>query len=112
VNEVKIMNKVSLGNKLMKKALAVLVAASMMLPGTVYAKINATKIYESGQEIGPGTYYNNLNYITPNGNFMVNMLECDLDAKYLKVEVADGGSKIVKSRYPIRLSRARTAAGE
>lgn len=89
------MKKISLGNTFIKKALAVLVAASMMLPGTVYAKINATKIYENGQEIGPGTYYNNLNYITPNGNFMVNMLECNLDAKYLKVEVGDGGSTIV-----------------
>ena len=88
------MKNMNLRNKLSTKVLALLLIASMTFPGAVYAK-GTTKIYENGQEIGPGTYYRNLNYITPNGNFMVNMMECRLDAEYLKVEVGDAGSSIV-----------------
>ncbi|HWR61829.1 MAG TPA: phosphodiester glycosidase family protein [Clostridia bacterium] len=88
------MEKLNFRNRFLKRAIALAVAVSLAFPGVVYAK-GTTKVYEAGQEIGPGTYYRNLNYITPNGKFMVNMMECNLDEEYLRVEVADGGSAIV-----------------
>lgn len=88
------MKNVRLRNRLLTKALAFVTIASMILPGTVYSQ-GATRLIESGQHIGPGTYYRNMNYITPNGNFMVNMVECRFDAEFLKVEAADGGPVIV-----------------
>lgn len=94
MNEVAIMKKVNLKNKFFTKILALLIIASMTFPGAVYAQ-GAAKLIENGQHIGPGTYYRNMNYITPNGKFMVNMVETRFDAEYLKVKVADGGESIV-----------------
>jgi len=94
VNEVIIMRKIEFKNKFFAKVLSLLIIASLIFPGTVYSQ-GSVKLIESGQNIGPGTYYRNMNYITPNGNFMVNMVECRIDAEYLKVEAADGGSSIV-----------------
>lgn len=88
------MKKMNFKGYFLKRAVALAVAAVMAFPGIVYAKGN-TRIFENGQEIGPGTYYRNVNYITPNGKFMVNMMECNLDAEFVKVEVGDGGSTIV-----------------
>ncbi len=88
------MEKLNFRNGLFKRTIALAVAATLAFPGVVNAK-GTTKVYENGQEIGPGTYYRNLNYITPNGKFMVNMMESNMDSEYLKVEVADGGSTIV-----------------
>jgi len=94
MNEVVIMRKINLKNRFFKNVLTLLIIASMIFPGTVYAG-EASKLIESGQHIGPGTYYRSMNYLTPDGNFMVNMVECRFDAEYLKVEAADGGSSIV-----------------
>lgn len=94
VNEVIIMRKMDLKNKLFTKVLTFLTIASMVFPGAVYSQ-GAVKLIENGQHIGPGTYYRNMNYLTPNGNFMVNMVECRFDAEFLKIEAADGGSTIV-----------------
>lgn len=88
------MRKIDLRNKFFAKVLSILIIASIIFPGTVYSQ-EAVKLIENGQHIGPGTYFRNMNYITPNGNFMVNMIEGRLDAEYLKVEAADGGSSIV-----------------
>ncbi len=88
------MKRIILKHKFFTKVLTLLIIASMILPGAVYAG-SAVKLIESGQHIGPGTYYRNMNYITPNGVFMVNMVETRFDAEYLKVEVADGGDTIV-----------------
>lgn len=88
------MRRVNLKNSFFAKALALLIIVSMTFPGAVYAE-GAVKLIENGQHIGPGTYYRNMNYITPNGNFMVNMVETRFDAEYLKVETADGGYSIV-----------------
>ncbi|MDD4504647.1 MAG: phosphodiester glycosidase family protein, partial [Clostridiaceae bacterium] len=88
------MRKINLKNKFFAKVLSLLIIASIIFPGTVYSQ-EAVRLIENGQNIGPGTYYRNMNYITPNGNFMVNMVEGRLDAEYLKVEAADGGSSIV-----------------
>ena len=88
------MKKMDLKNKFFAKMLSLLIIASIIFPGNVYSQ-GAVKLIENGQEIGPGTYYRNMNYITPNGNFMVNMVEGRIDAEYLKVEAADGGSSIV-----------------
>lgn len=94
VNEVAIMRKINLKNKFFTSVITLLIIASMIFPGTVYAE-GAVKLIENGQHIGPGTYYRNMNYLTPDGNFMVNMVECRFDAEYLKVEAADGGSSII-----------------
>jgi hypothetical protein len=88
------MKNVRLRNRLLTKALTFVIIASMVLPGTVYSQ-GAIRLIESGQHIGPGTYYRNMNYLTPNGNFMVNMVECRFDAEFLRVEAADGGPTIV-----------------
>jgi len=102
------MGKLNFRNRFLKRAIALAVAASMAFPGIVYAK-GTTKVYEAGQEIGPGAYYRNLNYITPNGKFMVNMMECNLDEEYLKVEVGDGGSTIVNKPVSYQASQQNTS---
>ncbi|HYE82620.1 MAG TPA: phosphodiester glycosidase family protein [Clostridia bacterium] len=89
------MKKKNLRNTLFTKVLVLLIIASMVFPGTVFAKgatfaKGSVKLVESGQNIGPGTYYRNMNYLTPNGKFMVNMVECRYDTEYLKIETADG----------------------
>ena len=88
------MMNINFKKKFFTKVLALLIIASMTFPGAVYAQ-GAVKLIANGQNIGPGTYYRNMNYITPNGKFMVNMVETRFDAEYLKVEAADGGSSIV-----------------
>lgn len=88
------MKKMNLKNKLLTRVLSLMIIASIAFPGAVHAE-RAVRLIENGQHIGPGTYYRNMNYITPNGNFMVNMVEARFDAEYLKVEVADGGDSIV-----------------
>jgi len=103
------MEKLNFRNRFFKRAIALAVAATIAFPGVVSAK-GTTKVYENGQEIGPGTYYRNLNYITPNGKFMVNMLESDLGSEYLKVEVADGGSTIVNK--PVSYQTVQNNTGE
>lgn len=89
------MRKMKLKNKFIAQILILLIVTSTVFPGTVYAKGSlfsqgSAKLVENGQNIGPGTYYRNMNYLTPNGKFMVNMVECRFDAEYLKVETADG----------------------
>ncbi|HYF81487.1 MAG TPA: phosphodiester glycosidase family protein [Clostridia bacterium] len=88
------MRRMNVKDKVFTKFLALLIIASMVFPGAVYSQ-GAVKLIENGQNIGPGTYYRNMNYITPNGKFMVNMVECRLDAEYLKIEAMDGGDTIV-----------------
>ncbi|MHB1392125.1 MAG: phosphodiester glycosidase family protein [Clostridia bacterium] len=89
------MRKMNRSSKFFTKVLTLLIIASMVFPGAVYSQ-GAVKLIENGQHIGPGTYYRNMNYITPNGNFMVNMVECRFDAEYLKIETSDGwGDSIV-----------------
>ncbi len=95
MNEVVIMRKMNGFKRFCTKVLTLLIIASMTFPGAVYSQ-SAVKLIENGQHIGPGTYYRNMNYITPNGNFMVNMVECRFDAEYLKIETSDGwGDTIV-----------------
>ncbi len=94
------MKKMNSSRKFFTKVLTLLIIASMVFPGAVYSQgglfsKGAVKLIENGQHIGPGTYYRNMNYITPNGNFMVNMVECRFDAEYLKIEASDGGDTIV-----------------
>jgi len=88
------MKKINFKNKFFTNVLTLLIIASMIFQGTVYAQ-EAAKLIENGQHIGPGTYYRNMNYLTLDGSFMVNMVECRFDEEYLKVEAADGGSSIV-----------------
>jgi hypothetical protein len=88
------MRKTNRSSKFFTKVLTLLIIASMVFPGAVYSQ-GAVKLIEEGQHIGPGTYYRNMNYLTPNGNFMVNMVECRFDAEYLKIETTDGGDPII-----------------
>ena len=87
------MKRINWKSKLLTKVLVVLHIASMTFPGAVYA-LEAVKLVEYGQHIGPDTYYRNMNYITPNGKFMVNMIESRLDSEFIKVEAADSGSSL------------------
>lgn len=83
----------SMKTKLYSKLLAVLLILSMLLPAVVYSQ-DEMGIYEKGQYIGPGTYYKNIKYITPNGNFSVNMLEADIGTEFLKIEASHGNGTI------------------
>jgi hypothetical protein len=103
-----------LKNNFLKRALTLLIIASMVFPGTVYSQSGfltkgAVKLIEAGEHIGPGAYYRNMNYITSNGKFMVNMLECRFDAEYLKVEVADSGDTIVNKTVTYQALRKTNA---
>lgn len=94
MDEVVEMNKSSIKTKLYSKLLAVLLVFSMVLPGIAYSE-NTMGIFEKGQDIGPGTYYKNVNYVTPNGTFAVNMLEADPASEYIKIEASHGNGTIV-----------------
>ena len=76
-----------------RKSIAILLILVFALSGILYA--DSTGIIESGQGVGPGTYYKNMVYDTPNGKFVINVLEAAIDTEYLKVETSDSGSKIV-----------------
>ncbi|MEA4849654.1 MAG: phosphodiester glycosidase family protein [Clostridiaceae bacterium] len=88
------MRKINQKSKFFTKVLIILIIASMTFPGAVYS-LEAVKIVEDGQDIGPGTYYRSMNYITPNGKFAINMIESRLDEEYIRVETADSGSSLV-----------------
>lgn len=92
MNGVMIMKRIS-GSGFLIKVLVVLLIASMTFPGAVYS-LESAKLIEDGQHIGPGTYYRNMNYITPNGNFMVNMIESKFDSEYIRIGAADSGSSL------------------
>lgn len=87
------MEKINWRSGFLTKVLIVLLAASMTFPGAVYA-LEAVKLSEDGQYVGPDTYYRKMNYATANGKFMVNMIESRFDSKFIKVEAADSGSSL------------------
>ena len=91
-------------SKLLTKILVVLLIASITFPAAVYS-LESAKLIEDGQHIGPGTYYRNMNYITPNGNFMVNMIESKFDTKYISIEVADSGSSLTNKPVSYQASQ-------
>ncbi|MGE5630164.1 MAG: phosphodiester glycosidase family protein [Caulobacteraceae bacterium] len=88
------MNKTSTRKRYLSKALAFLIILSMLLSGMVYSQDTAS-VAEKGQDIGPGTYYRNLDYITPNGKFVINMLETNIGTEYIKIEASHGNGTIV-----------------
>jgi len=94
-------------NKLYSKILSVLIIFSILLPGAVYSE-NTTGVIEQGQEIGPGTYYKNIKYTTPNGKFTVNMLETTLGAEYIKVEASHGNGTITNMPVTAQAIRKNT----
>lgn len=75
------------------KGLAIALICSILLSGTVFSVDN--NYIEKGQNIGPGTYYRNLQVTTATGKFSINMVEAVIGTEYLKLEVSDSGKPIV-----------------
>ncbi len=76
------------------KLLVCVLMVATILSGFVYSE-ESQGIVETSQNVGPGTYYRNLQYATPNGRYVINTLEAAIGTEYLKIEASDGGSPIV-----------------
>lgn len=94
MDEVIGMKRFNIRGKTFTRLLTFLVVLSMLFPGVVYSE-DTMGIYENGQDIGPGTYYRDIKYITPNGTFAVDILEADIEADNMKIEVSHGNGTIV-----------------
>lgn len=92
--EVIVMNALLQRKRTISKLLVFILTASLILSGFVYSE-ETPVLTETGQNVGPGTYYSNMQYVTPNGRFVINTLEAAVGTEYLKIEASDGGSPIV-----------------
>ena len=74
--------------KLRKKSirvLSLLIALSMLLTNLVFAQEEIV-LKENVQQIGPHTYYKNINWISDKGIFNINVVETDMKGEYIRIE--------------------------
>ena len=79
--------------KLRKKSirvLSLLIALSMLLTNLVFAQEEIV-LKENVQQIGPHTYYKNINWISDKGIFNINVVETDMKGEYIRIEASDNG---------------------
>ena len=72
------------------RVLSFLVAFTLLFSSFLYAEEQSI-LNESSQQIGPGTYFKNVGWITPNGTFNINMVETTIGTEYIKIEASDNG---------------------
>lgn len=72
------------------RVLSLLMAFAMVLSSMVFAQEESI-LNESIQQIGPGTYFKNAGWVTPNGTFNINMVETTIGTEYIKIEASDNG---------------------
>lgn len=76
--------------KNLRNVLSFLLAFTMLFSNLVFAQEESI-LNESSQQIGPGTYYKNLGWITPKGTFNINMVEATIGTEFIRIEVSDNG---------------------
>lgn len=82
-------------SKKLIRALSFLIILTMLFSNILYAENDSVAeesiLNESIQQIGPGTYFKQTNWITTNGVFNINTVETAIGTKFIKVEAADNG---------------------
>ncbi len=98
-------------SKNLRKALSFLLIFIILFSNVLAAKndnkAEESVVKESIQQVGPGTYFKQINWTTPNNKYNINVLETYIGTEFIKVEAGDNGratgiatvSKQAESKY-------------
>lgn len=76
--------------KNLRNVASFLLVFTILFSSLVFAQEESI-LNQSSQQIGPGTYFKNTGWITPNGIFSINTVETIIGTKYIRVETSDNG---------------------
>jgi len=76
-----------------KRVLSLLLAFTLLFSSILYADIGG-EYKETGQQVGPNTYYKNATLKTQKNIFTINMVETILGDEYIKIETSDSGKVV------------------